>query len=100
MLTGAIIYTAQAVSNVYVLWEINIWNAETGALVSKLDGKTIKEKFDDNLTFVYSPDGKLLAVTGEQPESLRSMAATVAKVMVGKLPKVSSSKTYVWKLEG
>lgn len=181
-------------------WEINIWNAETGALVTKLDGKAIKEKFDENLTFVYSPDGrvlvtkaknnatplsfilpknklrliahlwdaetgalitslrdtrgrdgdaywfdkffwnpesdlfitagvtvkfwnrrgelmqdlnanavmgaslspdgKLLAITGELPESLRSMAATVAKAVVGKVSKISSSKTYVWKLEG
>jgi WD40 repeat protein len=180
--------------------EVNIWNAETGALVSKLDDKTIKEKFEDNLTFVYSPDGrvlvtkarnyttllsavlpknklrliahlwdaetgalitslsdtkgrdgdaywydkffwnpegdmlitagvtvklwtrrgelmqdldanavmgaslspdgKLLAVTGGMPVNLRSMATTVAKVMVGKLPKASASKTYVWKLEG
>jgi len=41
-------------------WEVDIWNAETGALVAKLDGKAVKEKFDKNLTFVYSPDGKIL----------------------------------------
>ena len=41
-------------------WEISVWNAETGGLVCKLDNKAIKEKFDANLTFEYSPDGKLL----------------------------------------
>lgn len=41
-------------------WEIQIWNAETGRLVSKLDQKAADEKFDKNLTFVYSPDGKTL----------------------------------------
>ena len=181
-------------------WEVNIWSAETGARVAKLDDKAIKEKLDENLIFEYSPDGrllvtkaknkltlasymlpnkklrpiahlwdaengslitslhdtkardgdaywydkffwnpsgdvlitagitvklwsrrgellqeidanamrgaslspdgKLLAVTGEQPESLRSMATAVAKVMVGKLPKADSPKTYIWKLEG
>jgi WD40 repeat protein len=181
-------------------WEINIWNAQTGALVSKLDGKAIKEKFDENLTFVYSPDGrvlvtkaknhatilsgllpndklrliahlwdaetgalitslkdtkgrdgdaywydkflwnpsgdvlitagvtvklwtsrgalmqdldtnaamgaslspdgKLLVVTGESPDNTRSLIKMVGKVMIGKLPKVNASKTYVWKIEG
>jgi len=41
-------------------WEISVWNAETGGLVCKLNNKAIKEKFDANLTFEYSPDGKLL----------------------------------------
>jgi len=41
-------------------WEISVWNAETGGLVCKLNDKAIKEKFDANLTFEYSPDGKLL----------------------------------------
>jgi WD40 repeat protein len=41
-------------------WEISVWDAETGGLICKLNDKAIKEKFDDNLTFVYSPDGKLL----------------------------------------
>ena len=41
-------------------WEINIWDAATGALVAKLDDKATKEKFEDDLTFDYSPDGKIL----------------------------------------
>jgi WD40 repeat protein len=41
-------------------WEISVWNAETGGLVYKLNNKAIKEKFDVNLTFEYSPDGKIL----------------------------------------
>jgi WD40 repeat protein len=181
-------------------WEINIWSAETGALVAKLDSKAINEKFDENLTFVYSPDGrllvtqaknnvtplslvlskgklrqiahlwdagtgslitsltdtkargvnayaydkffwnpsgdllitagvtvklwnrrgelvqdidadasmgarlspdgKLLAINGEMPQSLRSFAVQAARLIVGKQPKAPSSKTYVWKLEG
>jgi WD40 repeat protein len=40
--------------------EVNIWNAATGTLVAKLDNEATKEKFDDNLTFEYSPDGKIL----------------------------------------
>ena len=179
--------------------EINIWSAETGALVAKLDGKALKEKFDENLTFVYSPDGrllvtkaknnisllsllwikdkvrmiahlwdaetgaliasltdtkgrdidaywydkffwtpagdvlitagvtvklwtrrgelmqeldsdatlgaslssdgKLLALTGGSPENTRSLLKAAAKVMIGKLPKVNGTMTYVWKLE-
>ena len=35
-------------------WEINIWNAETGQLICKLDGQAIKEKFDQNGVFAYS----------------------------------------------
>ena len=180
-------------------WGINIWNAETGTLVAKLDDQAIKEKFDENLIFEYSPDGRvlvtkarnnltlltglwpnnklrliahlwdaetgslitslrdtkgrdasaywydkffwnpagdllitagatvklwnrrgelmqdidanaemgarlspdgtLLAITGELPLSLRSMAATVAKVMIGKPPKMTPPKTSIWKLE-
>jgi len=180
--------------------EINIWSAETGALVAKLDGKALKEKFDENLTFVYSPDGrllvtkaknnlsllsgllpnnklrliahlwdaetgtliasltdtkgrdgsdywydkffwtpagdvlittgvtvklwtrrgelmqeldsdatlgaslspdgKLLALTGASPENTRSLVKAAAKLMIGKVPKVNASMTYVWKLEG
>ncbi len=181
--------------------EINIWSAETGALVAKLDGKALKEKFDENLTFVYSPDGrllvtkaknnlsllslialkdrkvrliahlwdaqtgalltsltdtkirdgsaywydkffwtpagdvlittgmtvklwtrrgelmqeldsdatlgaslspdgKLLALTGASPENTRSLIKAAAQVMIGKLPKVNASMTYVWKLDG
>ncbi|HJR07041.1 MAG TPA: hypothetical protein VJ842_07285 [Pyrinomonadaceae bacterium] len=40
--------------------EINIWDAATGVLVAKLDNKAAKEKFEDDLTFDYSPDGKIL----------------------------------------
>jgi WD40 repeat protein len=40
--------------------EINIWDAATGMLLAKLDNKTTKEKFEDDLTFEYSPDGKIL----------------------------------------
>lgn len=41
-------------------WEINIWDALTGVLVAKLDNQATKEKFEDDLTFEYSPDGKVL----------------------------------------
>lgn len=41
-------------------WEVKIWNAETGALLARLDGRAAGEKFDRNLTFLYSPDGRLL----------------------------------------
>ncbi|HYG79778.1 MAG TPA: WD40 repeat domain-containing protein [Pyrinomonadaceae bacterium] len=50
-------------------WEVNIWDAETGTLVAKLDGKAAKEKFDDNLTFLYSPDGRLLLTKARNPGS-------------------------------
>ncbi|MDQ1610828.1 MAG: hypothetical protein QOG00_759 [Pyrinomonadaceae bacterium] len=40
--------------------EINIRDAATGALVARLDDKAAKEKFEDDLTFAYSPDGKIL----------------------------------------
>ncbi len=183
-------------------WEVHIWSAETGALVAKLDKETTKEKFDENVTFVYSPDGrilltqarninnlvsvvgglvrkkprliahlwdagtgalikslrddkerstgdylydkffwtpsgdylvtagmtvklwdrrgelrqqldgnalmnaslspdgKLLAITGEKPGGLGSLVIDVAKIMVGKLPKFTPQKTYVWRIEG
>lgn len=48
-------------------WEVNIWDAETGTLVAKLDGKAAEEKFDDNLTFLYSPDGRLLLTKARNP---------------------------------
>jgi WD40 repeat protein len=41
-------------------WYICVWNAETGGLVCALNKKAIKEEFDKNLTFEYSPDGKIL----------------------------------------
>jgi WD40 repeat protein len=41
-------------------WAVSVWNAETGQLVGALNKKAIKEDFDKNLTFVYSPDGKIL----------------------------------------
>ncbi|HWS98749.1 MAG TPA: WD40 repeat domain-containing protein [Pyrinomonadaceae bacterium] len=50
-------------------WEVNIWDAETGALVARLDGKAVKEKFEDNLTFLYSPDGRLLLTKARHPGS-------------------------------
>jgi WD40 repeat protein len=181
-------------------WEISVWNAETGGLVCKLNNKATKEKFDENLTFVYSPDGKilitkprrgislrrafllkvrpgliahlwdaqtgsliasirenegrsainfydekffwsstgdfliiagasvkiwnrrgelmqeldgnamrsaalspngeLLAVTGESPETAASLFGDVGKILVGKPPKYAPLKTYVWQLEG
>lgn len=40
--------------------EVSIWDAATGRLVANLDNMATKEKFDDNLTFEYSPDGKIL----------------------------------------
>jgi WD40 repeat protein len=43
-----------------ITWEVGVWSAETGALVCKLNNIAIKEKFDENLTFLYSPDGKML----------------------------------------
>src|SRR5262245_50699947 len=181
-------------------WEISVWNAETGGLVCKLNNKATKEKFDENLTFVYSPDGnilitkprwgislrrafllkvrpgliahlwdaqtgsliasirenegrsainfydekffwsstgdfliiagasvkiwnrrgelmqaldgnamwsaalspngELLAVTGESPETAASLFGDVGKILVGKPPKYAPLKTYVWQLEG
>lgn len=41
-------------------WVISVWNAETGGFVCILNNKAIKEDFDANLTFEYSPDGKIL----------------------------------------
>jgi len=40
--------------------EVNIWDAATGMLVAQLDNKATKEKFEDDFTFAYSPDGKIL----------------------------------------
>jgi WD40 repeat protein len=54
-------------------WEINIWSAETGALVSKLDGTALKEKFDENLTFEYSPDGRILVTKAKNIATLKSV---------------------------
>ena len=54
-------------------WEIGVWNAETGGLVCKLNYKAIKEKFDENLTFEYSPDGKMLLTKARNVIGLRSM---------------------------
>jgi WD40 repeat protein len=186
-------------------WEVAIWSAETGQLISKLDSKAIKEKLDVNMTFVFSPDGKilltkarnepgvgdllmfgmvplkmkqkliahlwdaetgaliaslrdneerdawlyardnffwsstsdflvtagitvklwnrrgqllqelddnqvwrvgfspnekLLAVTGDSPMTMRSLMLDTAKIFIGKLPKGLPLKTYIWQLEG
>jgi WD40 repeat protein len=51
---------------------INIWSAETGALVCALDGNAIKEKFDENLTFEYSPDGRILVTKARNTLTLLS----------------------------
>jgi WD40 repeat protein len=53
-------------------WEISVWNAETGGLVCKLNNKAIKEKFDENLTFEYSPDGKTLLTKARNSIGVRS----------------------------
>jgi WD40 repeat protein len=50
-------------------WEVKIFDAETGALAAQLDGKAVKEKFDRNLTFVYSPDGRVLVTQARQEPS-------------------------------
>ena len=52
-------------------WEVSVWNAETGGLVCKLNNKATKEKFDQNLTFEYSPDGKILLTKARWGNSLR-----------------------------
>lgn len=49
--------------------EVNIWNAATGALVAKLDNQTTKEKLEDNFTFEYSPDGKILLTKARNASS-------------------------------
>ena len=47
-----------------------------------------------------SPNGELLAVTGDKPMTTGSLFLLVGKVLVGKLPKDPPLKTYVWQLEG
>jgi WD40 repeat protein len=54
-------------------WAVSVWNAETGELVCALNKKAIKEEFDKNLTFVYSPDGKMLLTKARNVIGLRSM---------------------------
>ena len=54
-------------------WKVSVWNAETGELVCALNEKAIKEEFDKNLTFVYSPDGKMLLTKARNVIGLRSM---------------------------
>lgn len=61
-------------------WEVNIWDAATGALLAKLDNKATKEKFDDDLTFAYSPDGKILLTKASNDSSLLSFISTKKKL--------------------
>jgi WD40 repeat protein len=63
-------------------WEVNIWDAETGALVARLDNKAAKEKFDHNLTFVYSPDGKILVTEGRGLANFWSVVTLRKKVPI------------------
>jgi len=60
-------------------WEISVWDAETGGLICKLNNKAIKEKFDDNLTFEYSPDGKLLLTDAKVRLSLWGLRSSLNK---------------------
>jgi WD40 repeat protein len=55
-----------------VTWEVSVWSAETGALVCKLNNKATKEKFDQNLAFLYSPDGKILLTKARNVASICS----------------------------
>lgn len=50
-------------------WEVNIWDAGTGKLLARLDEKAAKEKFDETLAFVYSPDGGLLLTQARNDHS-------------------------------
>jgi WD40 repeat protein len=59
--------------------EIGLWSAETGTLIAKLDQKAVNEKFDWNLTFVYSPDGRILVTQAKNKPSVWSLLGGVVK---------------------
>jgi WD40 repeat protein len=71
-------------------WEISVWNAETGGLVCQLNNKAIKEKFDDNLTFEYSPDGKLLLTDAKLRFSIGGL------LQLGNKPKL---RAHLWDIQ-
>ena len=54
-------------------WEVDIWGAATGKLVARLDRKAIKEKFDNNFTFAYSPDGRRLLTRARNVDTVLSV---------------------------
>lgn len=60
-------------------WEVGLWNAETGALIAKLDSQVIREKFDQTLTFVYSPDGRILLTQARRGGNLWTIISDSVK---------------------
>ncbi|HEX6624815.1 MAG TPA: hypothetical protein VF064_13970, partial [Pyrinomonadaceae bacterium] len=54
-------------------WEVDIRDAATGKLVARLDRKAIKEKFDNNFTFAYSPDGRRLLTRARNVDTVLSV---------------------------
>jgi WD40 repeat protein len=54
-------------------WEVDIWDAETGLLISRLDDAATQEKFDENLTFEFSPDGKILLTKAKNSSNFASL---------------------------
>src|SRR5207253_222432 len=49
--------------------DVGIWSAETGKLACKVESEANIEKFGENLTFVYSPDGKILLTQAQNDRS-------------------------------
>src|SRR5215207_5496971 len=68
-------------------WEVEIWSAATGKLVARLDHKAVKERFDQNITFVYSPDGKTLLTRARSVGSVLSVFKSVL-MMKGKQKRI------------
>jgi hypothetical protein len=73
---------------------VDIWGAATGKLVARLDRKAVKEKFDDNFTFAYSPDGRRLLTRARNVDNVLS----VLKSAVLLLPRRSKTRriAYLW----
>ena len=82
--TGDFLITAGA--------SVMLWNRR-GELMQEPDGNVV-------WSAALSPNGELLAVTGDKPMTTGSLFLLVGKVLVGKLPKDPPLKTYVWQLEG
>lgn len=75
-------------------WEGQVWSAETGKLVCKLDTKATKEKFDDNLTFIFSPDGKALLTQAKNDLSFKTVMSKMLPVK-GKIRTIA----HLWDAE-
>jgi hypothetical protein len=70
---------------------VKLWTRR-GDLMQELGGNALSGAS-------LSYDGKLLVVTGDTPLTMGSTIVDASKILIGKLPKDTPQKKYVWRIE-